>query len=135
LTISSLPMVLSDFFTSMSVPPLVVIAFFVLIFLLLGAIIDSTSILLVTIPLMLPVIKALGMDPIWFGIVSIIAVEVGLITPPFGMAIFAMKAALGDQVNIEDIFIGSSPFIIMMLITLVIIVLFPMLSTYLPSLM
>jgi C4-dicarboxylate transporter DctM subunit len=135
LTISGLPMVLSGFFASMAVSPLVVIALFVIIFLLLGAIIDSTSILLVTIPLMLPVIKALGMDPIWFGIVSIVAVEVGLITPPFGMAIFAMKAALGDEVNIEDIFIGSFPFIIMMLVTLAIIILFPPLSTYLPSLM
>ena len=75
------------------------------------------------------------MDPIWFGIVSIVAVEVGLITPPFGMVIFAMKAALGDEVNIEDIFIGSFPFIIMMLVTLAIIILFPPLSTYLPSLM
>jgi C4-dicarboxylate transporter DctM subunit len=75
------------------------------------------------------------MDPIWFGIVSIVAVEVGLITPPFGMVIFAMKAALGDEVNIEDIFIASFPFIIMMLVTLAFIILFPPLSTYLPSLM
>ena len=135
LTISGLPRITSEFVTSLSVPPLMIVAMFILVFLLMGAILDSTSILLVTIPLMQPVIEVLGYDIIWFGIVAIVSVEIGILTPPFGMVVFAMKAALVDEATIEDIFIGSAPFLVMMFLVLIIVVAFPWLSTFLPSLM
>jgi TRAP-type C4-dicarboxylate transport system permease large subunit len=77
----------------------------------------------------------LGYDPIHFAIISIVTIEVGLLTPPFGMVVFAMKSALGDKASIEEIFAGSTPFMIMLVISLLIIWKFPILATWLPSLM
>jgi TRAP-type C4-dicarboxylate transport system permease large subunit len=82
-----------------------------------------------------PVAVKLGYHPIHFAIVAIVAIEIGLLTPPFGMVVFAMKSSLGDQVTIEEIFSGSTPFMIMLLASLLIILAFPILSTWLPSLM
>jgi C4-dicarboxylate transporter DctM subunit len=135
LTISGLAGKITDAAISLPVPPLVIIFGFIVVFLILGCIIDSTSIILLTIPIMHPVAVKLGYDPIWFAIVSIIAIEIGLLTPPFGMVVFAMKSALGDQVRIEEIFQGSTPFMLMLFVALLIIMAFPILSTFLPSLM
>lgn len=135
LTISGLPGKVSAFVTAMPVAPILIILMFMGIFFILGAFLDSTSILLVTIPLMMPAITTLNYNLIWFGIVAVVAVETGLLTPPFGMVVYAMKATLGDQTTIEEIFAGSFPFLIMMLIVLAILIAFPGLSTWLPSLM
>ena len=91
--------------------------------------------MLLTIPIMHPVIEKLGYDPIWFAIVAIISIEIGLLTPPFGMVVFSMKSALGGKTTIEEIFQGSFPFLLMLGISLAIIMAFPILSTWLPSLM
>jgi len=135
LTISGLATKISQWVTTLPVPPIVIIAGFIVVFLILGCIIDSASILLLTIPIMHPVAVKLGYHPIHFAIVAIVAIEIGLLTPPFGMVVFAMKSSLGDQVTIEEIFAGSTPFMIMLLVSLLIILAFPILSTWLPSLM
>jgi len=113
-------------------PPFVVITLMIIVYLLLGTIIDSISIMILTIPIFHPVVHSIGFDPFWFAVVSVIAIEMGLVTPPFGMVVFAMKATLGDSVTVEEIFRGAVPWIIMMTITLLIICLFPSISTYLP---
>ena len=125
----------SNTMKALPVPPVVILILFLVIFLILGCLMDSASIMLLTLPLMLPVVKSLGFDLIWFGVVSVIVIEMGILTPPFGMVVFAMKAALGDEVRIEEIFQGSYPFLWMMALTVVIVILFPKLSTWLPSLM
>jgi len=135
LAISGMAAKFNLFITSLPFPPTIIILMFVLVFILLGAILDSTSILLVCIPLMIPTVQTLGFDLIWFGIVSVVAVEMGLLTPPFGMVIYAMKAVLTDDTTIEDMFRGAFPFLIMIFVVLLIIIAFPWLSTYLPSLM
>jgi tripartite ATP-independent transporter DctM subunit len=117
------------------VSPIIVILVFVLVLLLLGTVLDSSSILLLMVPLMFPIISSAGMDPIWFGIVMIVTIEMGLITPPFGMIPFAMSAVVGDQAKAEDIFVGAFPFLIMMLVFLVLLIAFPGLSTWLPNLL
>ena len=134
LTLTGLTARFSQTVIGLELPAHVVIAVFMLVFLALGTILDSTSIMLVSIPLMLPVVRTLGFDVIWFGVVSVVAVEIGLITPPFGMVVFAMKAILGDAASLEEIFAGTLPFMVMMLIVLVILILFPVLSTWLPRL-
>ena len=126
---------LSGFVTSLALPPIVVILLLLLLLFILGAILDSTSIMLMTLPLMLPIVESLGYDLIWFGIVFVVVVEMGLLTPPFGMVVFAMKAALGEEAQIDEIFRGSYPFLFMMAIFVVIIIAFPILITWLPSLM
>jgi tripartite ATP-independent transporter DctM subunit len=135
LTISGLAARISEAATTLPVAPWVILLGFLAVFLILGCIIDSTSIILLTIPIMHPVAVKLGYDPIWFTIVAIVTIEIGLLTPPFGMVIFAMKSALGDEVKIEEIFAGSMPFMLMLLVALAIIIAFPILSTFLPSLM
>lgn len=135
LTVSGLPSETSKFVTALAVPPIVVIIMFVVIFLILGAILDSSSILLVCIPLMLPVIHTLNYNIIWFGIVSVVAVEMGLLTPPFGMVVYAMKSSLEEDVTIEEIFMGSFPFLLMIAFVLSLLILFPWLSVWLPGLM
>lgn len=134
LALSGLTVRLSQGLAGFDLPPLVVIGVFLAVLLGLGTVLDSTSILLVSIPLMLPVVRDLGFDLIWFGIVSVVAVEMGLLTPPFGIVVYTMKAALGDQVSVEEIFRGSAPFLVMMFAVLVMLVIFPGLSTWLPGL-
>jgi len=135
LTISGLASRISEGATSLPVPPWVIIGGFLVVWLILGCIIDSTSIILLTIPIMHPVAVTLGYHPIWFTIVAIVTIEIGLLTPPFGMVVFAMKSALGDEAKIEEIFAGSTPFMLMLAVALAIIIAFPILSTFLPSLM
>ena len=135
LTISGLAAKISQWATTLPVAPIFIILGFIVVFLVLGCIIDSVSIILLTIPIMHPVAVKLGYDPIWFAIVSIITIEIGLLTPPFGMVVFAMKSSLGGKATIEEIFQGSFPFLLMLGISLVIIMAFPILSTWLPSLM
>ena len=125
----------SKFVISLHFPPLAVILMFIVVWLILGCLIDSASIMLLTLPLMIPIVKELGFSLIWFGVVSVIVIEMGLLTPPFGMVVFAMKSALGGEAKIEDIFQGSYPFLLMMALATVIIIAFPVLSTWLPSLM
>jgi tripartite ATP-independent transporter DctM subunit len=120
---------------SMNVHHSIIIGVFLVLILLLGCILDSTSILLLTVPIIRPVIVGLGFDLIWFGIVLVVAVEMGMLTPPFGMVVFAIKSALGDEIALDTIFRGSVPYLVMMLAGLLILITFPAISTFIPSLM
>jgi C4-dicarboxylate transporter, DctM subunit len=124
---------IGEIVTSWDVSPHVVVVMFVAFLIVLGTVLDSSSIILITVPLMFPVVTELGLDPLWFGIVMIVAVEVGIITPPFGMIPFAMSGVLGEQVDIVDIFRGAVPFIVMMLLVLALLVAFAPLATWLPG--
>jgi TRAP-type C4-dicarboxylate transport system permease large subunit len=135
LTMSGLAGNVTQWVSALPVPPIFIIFGFIVVFLLLGCIIDSTSIILLTIPLMHPIALKLGYDPLWFAIVSIVAIEIGLLTPPFGMVVFAMRSAIGEEVQVEEIFAGAVPFILMLGGALAVIIAFPRLSTWLPSLM
>jgi len=120
--------------------PIVVILVFMVIILAVASVLDSTSTMLLTIPLMVPIVVDLGYDLVWFGIVMIVAVGSGLITPPFGMNVFTVKAAThgmkgAEDVTIEEIFMGSLPFFFAVLVVLLICIFFPAVVTFLPSLM
>lgn len=132
LAMSGLPNTVTGAVVSLQLPAVFVILLMIIVYLLLGAIIDSISIMILTIPLFHPVIQSMGYDPFWFAVVSVLSIEMGLITPPFGMVVFAMKASLGESVTVEEIFRGVFPWLLMMVIALLIICLFPPLSTYLP---
>jgi C4-dicarboxylate transporter DctM subunit len=97
----------------------------------LGTILDSSSIMLITIPLVLPALVGFGTDLIWFGIVTLLAVEIGLLTPPFGIAIFVIKATLGpvSPITLNDIFAGAAPFAVIMFLVLLAVIAFPWLAT------
>jgi len=125
----------NSFIQSLEIGPTLIVMLFIVILIIMGTILDSSSIILLAIPLMFPSVLALGIDPIWFGIVFIIAVEVGLLTPPFGMVPFAMKATLGKRASVEDVFAGSFPFVIIMILFLGLLLLFPQIATFLPELL
>lgn len=92
---------------------------YVTLLIVMGTSLDSASVMIVVVPLALPVALALDLDPVWLGIVTIIAVEIGLLTPPFGMSVFAIKAALDDpDVSLSEIFRGAAPFVFVMLLVL-----------------
>jgi TRAP-type C4-dicarboxylate transport system permease large subunit len=106
----------------------------VVIILLMGMILDSTSILLIMVPIGAPIAQSMGFDLVHFGIVTIIAVEMGLLTPPFGISVFTVKATLADpRVGIETIFAGALPFVAVMGIALLLIAAVPWLATALVS--
>lgn len=135
LTLSQVPSKLAAWLAALQVPPTFILLGFLLGLLVLGMILDSVSILLVTVPIMTPVASALGYDPIWFGIIVIVTVEIGLLTPPFGMVAFAMKASLPDHVPLQDIFSGALQFLFPLLAALAVLVAFPQLTLLLPRLL
>ncbi|RFU14621.1 TRAP transporter large permease [Rhodobacteraceae bacterium W635] len=105
---------------------LLVVLIYILVILFLGTIIDSVSIILIMVPLFLPVVQGFGADPIWFGIITVIAVEVGLLTPPLGMACFVIKGCLDDKrITLGDVFWGAVPFALMMVFVLALLTAFP----------
>jgi len=105
---------------------LLVVLIYILVILFLGTIIDSVSIILIMVPLFLPVVQGFGADPIWFGIITVIAVEVGLLTPPLGMACFVIKGCLEDKrITLGDVFWGAAPFALMMIFVLALLTAFP----------
>lgn len=106
------------------------ILLYVLVVILLGMILDSSSIMLILVPLMLPILNPMGVDLIWFGIVTVVAIEIGLLTPPFGISVYVIKSTLDDpDISLADIFIGAAPFALMMLACLALIIAFPVIAT------
>ena len=103
--------------------------------LVLGTILDSTSIMLLAMPIMVPVVLKLGYDNLWFGMVSILAIELGQLTPPFGMVVFAMKAAMPTETTIDEIFSGSMPFFFVLIGALGLIIAVPQITLWLPKLL
>jgi C4-dicarboxylate transporter, DctM subunit len=106
------------------------IAAYVVILILLGTIIDAASIMLITVPVMLPILAQYGADLVWFGVITVIAVEIGLLTPPFGISVYVVKGALRGQfdLGLNQIFAAAFPYACMMLLALILIVNFPILA-------
>lgn len=130
LALSGLPAFLTEWVVAQNLGVYGFLACFVLLLILLGTILDSSSILLITIPLALPIATSLQIDLIWFGLITIIAVEIGLLTPPMGLSVFVIKSSLDDdRIPIGDIFAGTVPFALMMLAVLILCVVFPVIVT------
>lgn len=129
LSIAGVPTAISDLVMNAGLSPYSFLALYVLIVLLMGMILDSTSILLVMTPIAAPIATSFGFDLIHFGIITVIAVEIGLLTPPFGISIFTVKSTLNDEsVSVESIFAGVLPFVAVMLAVLALIAAFPLLT-------
>ncbi|MFQ3787856.1 TRAP transporter large permease [Halomonas sp. A29] len=132
LALTGLPMAIAQWVTAMDLTAYHFLFFYLLVVILMGCIIDSVSIMLIVLPIVLPIAQFFGMDLIWFGVITVVAVEIGLITPPFGISVYTVKAALNDRsVPVKEIFKGVVPFFVAMLVVLLILALFPVLSTYL----
>jgi C4-dicarboxylate transporter DctM subunit len=129
---------IQDAFLGTNMLPWMIIATMVGIWFLLGMVIDSISIMLLTVTIFEPIAVTLGYDPIAFAIVGILAIEAGLLTPPFGLLVYTVKAAIqdeGDDISIMQIFRSSTPYWIIMLVGIIAISSYPQIATYLPNLM
>ena len=129
---------IQDLFLDTGLTPLLIIGIMVLVWFLLGMVIDSISIMLLTVPIFAPIAETLGYDPIAFAIVGILAIEAGLLTPPFGLLVYTVKAAMQDEdasVSLIQIFKSSTPYWVIILMAMVLIVLYPQIAVWLPSLM
>jgi len=132
LALTGMPATVTEGITQLGLGPWGFIAAYVAIVVALGCIIDSVSIMLIMLPIVLPIARSYGMDLVWFGVVTVVAVEIGLLTPPFGVSVYTVKSALNDpRINIRDIFTGSFPFVLMMTAVLLVLIAFPQLSTWL----
>ncbi|WP_299031205.1 TRAP transporter large permease [uncultured Sulfitobacter sp.] len=132
LAFSGLPGSFGTLVTDAELGLIALISLYCLVVILFGMILDSSSIMLILVPLMLPVLQPMGVDLIWFGIVTVIAIEIGLLTPPFGISVYVIKSTLDDtSITLSDIFIGAAPFAAMMLVCLAIVIAFPALTTFL----
>ncbi|WP_339764474.1 TRAP transporter large permease [uncultured Hoeflea sp.] len=135
MTLSGVPNYIASSLLSLGSSELAVIAMVALLYLILGCFLDSIGILLLTMPIILPVARQAGIEPIYFGIILVKLLEIGLVTPPVGLNVYIVKAALGERVPLTSIFRGVSWFIAVDLITLLLLISFPVISLYLPSLM
>jgi tripartite ATP-independent transporter DctM subunit len=131
---AGLPDALLALITGLDVAPLTVICMIVLIYILLGCVFESLSMLLLTVPIFFPLVQSLGLDLIWFGIIVVVVTEISLITPPVGLNVFVLRGVLGD-ISTGTIFRGVTPFWIADILRLTLLLLVPALSLWLPSLM
>ncbi len=135
LALSGVPRELAEFFLEGSIGPYGFLLVYLLLILALGCLIDSISIMLILLPIALPVAEAAGFDLIWFGVLTVIAVETGLLTPPFGLSVYTIKSAMDDpDLRVGDIFRGALPFVAAMLVSILIVGVFPQIATWLARL-
>ena len=131
---TTMPGDLKDGITQIGLPPLAVIAAMMLVYVVLGTIMEELTMVLLTLPVFFPVVTALGFDPVWFGVLIVLVVQVGLISPPVGMNMFVMNALL-KGVGMLAIFRGCAIFCVPLVVGLALVMLFPQLALWLPSFM
>ena len=134
LALSHIPQAVGLFLDSLAMPPLVVLGLILASYLVLGCFLEGFAMLVLTMPIFFPVITQLGIDPIWFGVLVVLTLEMGLISPPVGVNVFIVKSVAAN-VPLSKIFVGVMPFWIAMLVTLALLVAFPQISLILPNTM
>ncbi|MGI6856029.1 TRAP transporter large permease [Mesorhizobium sp. 1B3] len=135
LAMSGLPAALAGLLIGGTIGPYGFLVLFIALVIVMGCFIDSISIMLILLPIVLPVAEAAGFDKIWFGVMTVVAVEIGLLTPPFGLSVYTIKAAIDDRtLKVGEIFRGSMPFVMAMVVCLIILAIFPEIATWLARL-
>ncbi len=133
--VTGLPQQMESLLAGVLLPKIVIVAIILVIYLMLGAIMDSHSVLFITVPIVVPLIAGYGYDLVWWGVVMLMVLETGLISPPFGIHVFVLKGIAGADVPLGTIFRGVLPFVIADLIKLVLVVAFPAIALWLPMTM
>ncbi len=134
LALSTIPTAVSSWMAGLQVSRYVILSIIIVIYLILGCFLDAISMMVLTMPVIFPVVKALGFDPIWFGVICVIMMEAGLITPPVGLNVYTLAGVVKD-VPMQTIFRGAVPFLIAMVAVVIIITFFPQICLLLPSMM
>ena len=132
LGVAALPTLFAEWMAGLDLSFVAVMVLYVIMLILLGTIIDTASIILIIVPLFLPAIEAFGGDLVWFGIVTVVGAEIGLLTPPLGISCYTIKSTLNDpSISLFDIFYGAFPFAVTMLLVLILLIIFPQISLFL----
>ncbi len=134
LALSTIPMKVATWAAALEVSPYLIHTIIVIIYLFLGCFLDAISMMVLTMPVIYPVILTLGFNPIWFGVIAVLMMEAGLITPPMGLNIFTV-AGVAKDVPIETIFRGVAPFLLSIFAIVILITIFPKLALFLPNMM
>ena len=132
LTITQTPQKLTEFLTGLGIGRYGVLALIMVMYLLLGCLMDAMAMIILTVPIIFPVIMQLGFDPIWFGVIIVMTVELGLIHPPVGMNVFVIKSVV-QEVSFTTIFKGVIPFVLTDILRLLILIAFPAIALWLPG--
>ena len=132
MVLSQLPLTVATWVRGLDVAPWMVIMILVMVYIVLGCFLDSLSMIVVTVPVFLPLVQALGYDPIWFGVLVVVVVEMGLITPPVGLNIFVLRAQL-PEIPLGTMFRGIVPFLAADLALVILLLVFPSLALWLPK--
>lgn len=129
---AGLPNQLQDFLQSYELGFFAVMAIYVVLMIFAGTLLDTASIILIVVPLFITIIEGMGQSLVWFGIVTVIGAEIGLLTPPLGISCFVIKSTLDDpDISLRDVFLGALPFAVIMLLVLIVLIRLPILSTIL----
>lgn len=130
LGLAGLPNMLGDVIAQNQLGFVAIMVIYVGLMLFLGTLLDTASIILIVVPLFLPLIEPMGLSLVWFGIVTVVGAEIGLLTPPLGISCFVIKSTLNDdRISLKDVFLGALPFALVMLAVLVLLIRYPQLST------
>ena len=133
IAVTTIPLVATDWVAGLPLPTMVIMGIIVLMYLLGGCFMDALALITLTIPIIYPVVLALGFNPIWFGVIIVLVTEMGVITPPVGINVYVIKG-IAEDVPLETIFKGIFPFLGALIIAVAILMAFPQIATFLPSL-
>jgi C4-dicarboxylate transporter DctM subunit len=134
LAVTGIPANIGTWVSELALPAPVIIGLIILVYLVLGCLMDSLAMIMLTIPIFFPVVTTLGYDPIWFGVIIVLVTEMGVITPPVGINVYVV-AGVARDVPLHIIFKGATHLLMALLVTAILLILFPQIATYLPSLM
>jgi len=133
MAVTKIPFILADWVVGLPLPTAAIMGVIVLIYLIGGCFMDALALITLTIPILYPVVLALGFDPIWFGVIIVLVTEMGVITPPVGVNVYVIKGIAKD-VPLETIFKGILPFLVALIVAISILMAFPQIATFLPNL-
>ncbi len=126
---------MTGFITNLTIPPMVILIGMLAVVLIMGCFMETVAIMMITIPIYMPVIHAFGYNTVWFGVLMLIALETGLITPPFGVTLFVMKGVAPPEITMADIWKAITPYVIIDILCIALVLSMPFLATIVPSLM
>lgn len=135
LALSGLPFYVADLMSGWAISPVLLVIATSIVYLILGMFLDPLGIMLITIPIFVPMYEKLGLDLVWFGVIVVKYLEIGLLTPPVGFNVYVIKTVVGDEISLETIFKGVSWFLGCEVIIMALLIAFPQISLYLPNLM
>jgi tripartite ATP-independent transporter DctM subunit len=126
---------MTNFITNLTIPPVVIIIGMLIVVLIMGCFMETVAIMMITIPIYMPVVNAFHYNPIWFGVLMLMALETGLITPPFGVTLFVMKGVAPPEITMSDIWRAVTPYVIVDMLCIVLVLVVPVLATVIPTIM